>query len=57
MSTGYFEYFIEKEIEESLKKMENSPINSDKFQIERIVKLFLRYDRGNGKKIRIMPKI
>ena len=56
MLNGYPKSFIEKEIKKTLKKMENTPNNSDKEKTEGIAKLFLPYERGYGEKIKHIAK-
>ena len=56
MLNGYPKSFIEKEIKKTLKKMENTPNNSNKEKTEGIAKLFLPYERGYGEKIKRIAK-
>ena len=56
MLNGYPKSFIEKEIKKTLKKMENTPHNSNKEKTERIAKLFLPQERGYEEKSKRIAK-
>ena len=56
MLNGYPKRFIEKEIKKTLKKMANTPNNSNKHKTERIAKLSLSYEREYEKKSKRIAK-